>query len=81
VEEHHEERFKNILEQIESVNVWKKDNDVEWVCRNVDISIRDGTSKGSNSCDHRPKNIFKNVKNINILYFLVFNFYLVTNFS
>jgi len=32
-EEHHEGRFKKILEQIEASTVWKKNKEVEWICR------------------------------------------------
>jgi len=32
-EEHHEERFKKILAQIEAGTVFKKDKEVWWVCR------------------------------------------------
>ncbi len=32
-EEHHEERYKKLLEQVEANSVFKKDKEVVWVCR------------------------------------------------
>jgi rubrerythrin len=59
VEEHHEERFKNILEQIEAGTVWKKDKDVEWVCRKCGyVHIGMEPPEECPSCDH-PKKYFQ----------------------
>jgi len=32
VEEHHEERFKKLLEMVEKGTVWKRDKEIEWKC-------------------------------------------------
>lgn len=32
-EKHHEERYKKLLEQVENNTVFKKEQDVDWVCR------------------------------------------------
>lgn len=32
-EEHHEERYKKLLEQVEKGSVFKKEEEVDWVCR------------------------------------------------
>ncbi|MFH1307365.1 MAG: rubrerythrin [archaeon] len=32
-EKHHEERYKKILEQLEKGTIFKKDKEIEWVCR------------------------------------------------
>ena len=53
VEEHHEERFKEILKKIEADTVFKKDKDVEWVCRKcgyVHVGIE--PPEKCPSCDH-----------------------------
>jgi len=34
IEKHHEERYKKLLENIESAKVFSKDGDAIWVCRN-----------------------------------------------
>lgn len=34
VEEHHEKRYRNLLENVKSGKVFKKNVEVEWVCRN-----------------------------------------------
>ncbi len=59
VEEHHEERFKRILDQIESGTVWKKDKEVEWVCRKCGYVHRGMEPiEECPSCDH-PKKYFQ----------------------
>jgi rubrerythrin len=59
VEVHHVDRFKNILEQIEVVTVWKKDKDVEWVCRKCGyVHIGMEPLEECISCDH-PKKYFQ----------------------
>ena len=60
VEEHHEERFKRILDQIEAGTVWKKDKEVEWVCRKCGYVHRGmEPSEECPSCDH-PNKILPN---------------------
>ena len=56
VEKHHEERFTKILETIEDVKVFKKDNEVEWVCR-VCGYVHTGMEPPEKcpSCDHPTK--------------------------
>ena len=56
VEEHHEGRFKKILEKIEAGTVYKKDKEVEWVCRKcgyVQVGIE--PPEVCPSCDHPTK--------------------------
>jgi rubrerythrin len=56
VEKHHEERFTKILKTIENVKVFKKDNEVEWVCR-VCGYVHTGMEPPEKcpSCDHPTK--------------------------
>ncbi len=52
-EEHHEERFKKYLEQLENGTLFKKEEEVEWVCRECGY-IHFGTEPPEKcpSCDH-----------------------------
>ena len=53
VEEHHEERFKEILKEIESGTVFRKDKDVEWVCRKCGyVHVGMEPPEKCPSCDH-----------------------------
>lgn len=53
VEEHHEERFKEILKEIEAGTVFKKDEDVEWVCRKCGyVHVGMEPLEKCPSCDH-----------------------------
>ena len=58
-EEHHEERYKKILKQIEAGTVWQKDKEVEWTCRKCGYVLR-GMQPPNKcpSCDH-PKEYFE----------------------
>ena len=52
-ESHHEERYKKILEEVEVGTVFKKDKEVEWVCREcgyVHVGIE--PPEKCPSCDH-----------------------------
>ena len=56
VEEHHEERFKKILEQIEAGTVWKKEKEVKWLCRKCGyVYIGSEPPEKCPSCDHPTK--------------------------
>ena len=56
VEEHHEGRFKKILEKIEAGTVFKKDKEVEWVCRKCGyVHIGMEPPEECPSCDHPAK--------------------------
>jgi len=52
-EEHHEERYKKLIKEVEGETVFKKEEEVEWVCRECGY-----VHKGKNppekcpSCDH-----------------------------
>jgi len=52
-EEHHEERFKKLLEQVENNTVFKKEQEVAWVCRECGYTHL-GTEPPElcPSCDH-----------------------------
>jgi len=52
-EEHHEERYKKLLEQINNKTVFKKDKEVWWVCRECGY-VHYGTEPPGvcPSCDH-----------------------------
>lgn len=52
-EEHHEERYKKLLEQIEKKTVFKKDKETIWVCRECGY-VHTGyeAPKECPSCDH-----------------------------
>jgi len=55
-EEHHEGRFKKILEQIEASTVWKKNKEVEWICRCMWLcSCKFEPLEKCPSCDHPTK--------------------------
>jgi rubrerythrin len=59
VEEHHEGRFKEILKEIEAGTAFKKDKEVEWVCRKcgyVQSSME--SPEKCPSCDH-PTSYFQ----------------------
>jgi rubrerythrin len=56
VEEHHEERFTKILGQIEAGTVWKKDQQVKWLCRKCGfIHVGSEPPEKCPSCDHPTK--------------------------
>ena len=59
VEEHHEGRFKEILKEIEAGTVFKKDKEVEWVCRKCGY-VQSGMEAPEKcpSCDH-PTSYFQ----------------------
>jgi rubrerythrin len=52
-EKHHEERFKKLLKQVEADTVFKKDKEVEWVCRECGY-VHIGTTPPEKcpACDH-----------------------------
>jgi len=52
-EEHHEERYKKLLEEVEAGTVFKKEEEVEWVCRECGY-VHKGTEPPEKcpSCDH-----------------------------
>jgi len=58
-EEHHEERYKKLLAQVEAGTMFSKDEEVEWVCRKCGYVIR-GTQPPEEcpSCDH-PSHYFE----------------------
>jgi len=52
-EEHHEERYKKILEQLENKTVFKKDHEVQWVCRECGyVHVGKEPPVKCPSCDH-----------------------------
>ena len=55
-EVHHEERYRKFLEQIEAGTIYKKDKEVEWVCRKCG-HVYTGTEPPEKcpSCDHPAK--------------------------
>lgn len=56
VEKHHEERFTKILEVIEEGKVFKKDTEVEWLCRVCGyVHIGKEPPEKCPSCDHPTK--------------------------
>jgi rubrerythrin len=56
VEEHHEGRFKEILKEIEAGTVFKKDKEVEWVCRKCGyVQLGMEPPEECPSCDHPAK--------------------------
>jgi rubrerythrin len=56
VEKHHEERFTKILEAIEDGKVFKKDMEVEWLCRVCGyIHVGMEPPEKCPSCDHPTK--------------------------
>ncbi len=52
-EKHHEERYKKLLEQLEKGTIFKKDKEVEWVCRECGY-VHKGIQPPEKcpSCDH-----------------------------
>lgn len=58
-EEHHEERYKKILKEVENGTVFKKDKEVEWVCRECGY-VHKGTEPPEKcpACDH-PKSFYQ----------------------
>ncbi len=52
-EEHHEERYKKILESVMNNSIFKKEEEVEWVCRECGY-VHTGTEAPElcPSCDH-----------------------------
>lgn len=52
-EKHHEDRFKKLLKEIQAGTVFKKDKEVEWVCRECGY-VHIGTTPPEKcpSCDH-----------------------------
>ncbi|WP_048189918.1 rubrerythrin [Methanobacterium sp. SMA-27] len=56
VEKHHEERFTKILETIEDGKVFKKDQEVEWLCRVCGyVHVGMEPPEKCPSCDHPTK--------------------------
>ena len=52
-EQHHEERYKKLLTVLESNTVFKKDDDVVWVCRECGYTHKGKTPpQKCPSCDH-----------------------------
>ncbi len=58
-EEHHEERYTKLLNEIESETIFKKAGKVHWVCKQCGY-VHEGETppKACPSCDH-PKNYFE----------------------
>lgn len=58
-EEHHEERYKRVLAQIEGGTIFKKEATVSWVCRKCGF-VHEGESapEKCSSCDH-PTSYFE----------------------
>ena len=58
-EEHHEERFKKLLKEVEGDTVFKKEQEVEWVCRECGY-VHKGVVPPEKcpSCDH-PKSFYQ----------------------
>jgi len=58
-EKHHEERYKKLLEEVESQTVFKKEKKVYWVCRKCGY-VHEGEEPPEKcpSCSH-PKNYFE----------------------
>ncbi len=58
-EKHHEERFKKLLEQLKSGRVFKKDQNVYWVCRKCGyVHFGPEPPEECPSCGH-PRNYFQ----------------------
>jgi len=59
VEEHHEERFKKLLEMVEKGTVWKRDKEIEWKCSQCGY-VHKGTEPPEvcPSCKH-PKEYYE----------------------
>jgi len=58
-EEHHEERYKKILKEVEAGTVFKKEKEVEWVCRECGY-VHFGVEPPEKcpSCDH-PRSFYQ----------------------
>jgi len=58
-EEHHEDRYKKLLAEVEGKTVFKKDKKVQWVCRKCGY-VHEGEEPPGKcpSCDH-PKEYFE----------------------
>ncbi|MCK4808829.1 MAG: rubrerythrin family protein [Candidatus Aenigmarchaeota archaeon] len=58
-EKHHEERYAKLLKEVEAGTVFRKDTEVEWVCRECGY-VHKGTEPPEicPSCDH-PKKYFQ----------------------
>ena len=58
-EEHHEDRYRRLLDQTEGKTVFKKDKKVQWVCRKCGY-VHEGEEPPEKcpSCDH-PKEYFE----------------------
>jgi len=58
-EEHHEERYKKLLAEVEGDTIFKKDEKVKWVCRKCGY-VHEGEEPPEKcpSCDH-PSNYFQ----------------------
>ncbi|AEH07567.1 rubrerythrin [Methanothermococcus okinawensis] len=55
-EKHHEERFKKLLKEIENEAVFKKNKEVEWVCRKCGyVHVGEEPPKECPSCSHPTK--------------------------
>ncbi|MFC1666142.1 rubrerythrin [Nanoarchaeota archaeon] len=53
-EKHHEERYEKLLEEIEKKSVFKKSEEVEWVCRECGyVYVGKEALEKCPSCDHR----------------------------
>ncbi|MFQ6094735.1 MAG: rubrerythrin [Candidatus Bathyarchaeia archaeon] len=58
-EEHHEERYKKLLEEVEAGTFFKKEKDVWWVCRECGyLHFGREPPEKCPSCDH-PKSYFQ----------------------
>ena len=58
-EEHHEERYKKILKEVESGTVFKKNKDVSWVCRECGyVYFGKEAPKTCPSCSH-PQSFYQ----------------------
>ncbi len=52
-EEHHEERYKKLLKEVESGSVFKKDKEVIWVCRECGyVHVGPEAPKKCPACNH-----------------------------
>ncbi|MEW6675907.1 MAG: rubrerythrin [Nitrospirota bacterium] len=55
-EQHHEERYKKLLKEVEGNTLFKKDKNVQWVCRKCGYTHEGKEPPGrSPSCDHEAK--------------------------
>ena len=58
-EEHHEERFKKLLKEVEADTVFKKEKEVWWVCRECGyVHFGKQPPEECPSCDH-PKSFYQ----------------------